>query len=314
VGGAGGRRAMTGGTSSIAVGVFDGLHLGHREILGRALARARAGGRRAVVVSFDPHPDVVLSRSFQAAAPLTPHAERRTLLEAMGVDTYEVLPFTRELAALEPEEFVDRHLVQPFAMRDLVVGANFALGRGRSGDIPRLTEIGRSREFEVEAVPLLEQGGVPVSSTRIRALLAEGRVDAAARQLGRRYALGGTVVTGDGIGRTLGVPTANLRLHEEQYLPADGIYAARAQLDGELVWRPAAMSIGMRPTFGEQARTLEVHLLDWNGELVGRELTVELESWVRGQVRFDSPAALAAAMQDDLRVVRDRLATGSATA
>lgn len=305
---------MSEATSSIAVGVFDGLHLGHREILGRMLARAHAGGRRAVVVSFDPHPDVVLARSFQAPAPLTPHAERRAMLEAMGVDTYEVLPFTRELAALEPEEFVDRHLVQPFAMRDLVVGANFALGRGRSGDIPRLTRIGEARGFEVEPVPLFELDGAPVSSTRIRGLLAEGRVDLAARQLGRRYALRGTVVTGDGLGRRLGVPTANLRLHEEKLLPADGIYAARARLAGEDAWRAAAMSIGMRPTFGEQPRTLEVHLLDWSGELVGRELAGELESWVRGQVKFESPAALAAAMQDDLRLVRDRLATSSAKA
>lgn len=300
--------------SAIAVGVFDGLHLGHREILNRALARARAREGRCVVVSFDPHPDVVLSHSFQPAPPLTPHAERRALLTAMGVEIYEVVPFTRELAALEPEDFIERYLVQPFGMRDLVVGANFALGRGRSGHVDRLREIGLSRGFEVEEVPLLELDGVPVSSTRIRGLLAEGRVAEAARPLGRRYGLEGIVVTGDGIGHTLGCPTANLRLHEEKFIPADGIYAAWARIGGESVWRPAAMSIGVRPTFGEQSRVLEVHLLDWTGHMVGRELEVELEDWIRGQVKFDGPEALAAAIQDDLRAVRTRLDGATAPA
>jgi riboflavin kinase / FMN adenylyltransferase len=294
--------------SSIAVGVFDGLHLGHRQILEAALARARRRDARCVVVSFDPHPDVVLARSFQAAAPLTPHAERRRMLTALGVEIYEVVPFTRELAALEPEDFLERYLIEPFGMCDLVVGANFALGRGRAGDVARLAEIGAARGFEVEAVPLLQLDGAPVSSTRIRDLLSAGRVSEAAHQLGRRYALDGTVVTGDGLGRTLGCPTANLRLHEEKFLPADGIYAARARIGGEADWRPAAMSIGVRPTFGEQARALEVHLLDWSGELVGRELEVELEGWVRGQLKFDSAAALADAIQADLGVIRARLA------
>ena len=300
--------------SSVAVGVFDGVHLGHREILKRALARAAARGSRCVVLSFDPHPDVVLSRSFQPQAPLTPHAERRALLEAMGIDRYEVLPFTRELAALEPEEFVDRYLIRPLEMRDLVVGANFALGRGRRGTVEFLRTLGQARGFEVEAVPLLERDGVPVSSTRIRALLGEGRVAEAARQLGRRYALSGIVVTGDSLGRTLGCPTANLRLNEEKLIPCDGVYAAWARIASESTQRPAAMSIGVRPTFGEHARALEVHLLDWSGELVGCPLEVELEDWIRPQLTFDGPRALAEAIQDDLRAVRVRLDAARAPA
>jgi riboflavin kinase/FMN adenylyltransferase len=134
----------------------------------------------------------------------------------------------------------------------------------------------------------------------------------AARQLGRRYGFGGTVVTGDGVGRTLGCPTANLRLPEEKFLPADGIYAAWARVAGEAEVRAAAVSIGLRPTFGEQARALEVHLLDWSGELVGRELSVELEDWMRAQLKFDSPAALAEAIQSDLRLIRARLDAVSA--
>jgi riboflavin kinase/FMN adenylyltransferase len=292
----------------VAIGVFDGLHLGHQRILLRARERARAAGVRAVVVSFDPHPDVVLARVFQPVPPLTPLPEKRARLRALGLEALEVLPFTRELAALEPEAFVDRHLVGPHAPRALVVGEGFALGRGRAGDVARLRDLGRARGFEVEAVPLHAVDGAPVSSTRIRAALAEGRVADAARWLGRRYDLVGRVVTGEAIGRTLGYPTANLRLHEEKLVPRNGIYAVWARIEGESVWREGALSIGVRPTFGGQVRTLEVHLLDWDGELVGRDLEVEMVDWLRPELRFESPEALVVAMGGDVAETRRRLA------
>lgn len=295
-------------SAAVAVGVFDGLHLGHVELLGRAVASARERGGRAVVVSFDPHPDVVLSPSFQPLPPLTPVPEKRARLLALGVDGFELLPFTRELAALEPEEFVDRHLVAPFRPHTLVVGENFALGRRRAGNVERLRRIGAAAGFRVEAVPLLHLDGDAVTSTRIRGLLGEGRVREAARLLGRRYGLGGTVVSGEGIGRTLGVPTANLRMSEEKLVPCHGIYAVRARIDGQGPLRPAAMSIGIRPTFGGQVPTLEVHLLDWSGELVGRELDVEFVDWLRPELKFESAAALVEAMQADLVETRRRLA------
>jgi riboflavin kinase/FMN adenylyltransferase len=297
----------------VSIGVFDGLHLGHRAILDRAIEQARARGTRAVVVSFDPHPDVVLARdAFHAPAPLTPSSEKRTRLLAMGVDELDVIPFTRELAALSPEAFVDRHLVAVHAPERLVVGAEFALGKGRAGNVERLTRIGRDRGFAVEAVPLLELEGSPVSSTRIRALIGEGRVAESARLLGRRYDLRGTVVRGEGIGRTLGVPTANLRMHEEKLLPRDGIYAVLAGIDDETPARPAAMSLGVRPTFGGRVRTLEVHVLDWDGSLVGRDVAVELVDWLRPEVRFGSTAALVEAMFADLAETRRRLAAARA--
>jgi len=298
-------------TSAVSVGAFDGLHLGHYQILRRTLARARERAGRSVVVSFDPHPDLVLAKSFQAVAPLTPLPEKRERLAALGVE-FQVLPFTRELAALEPEEFVERHLVRPYALHALVVGVNFALGRGRSGNVPRLREIGRRFGFEVETVPLLEIGGAPVTSTRTRAALAAGRVDEAARLLGRRYVLGGTVVPGNAIGRTLGVPTANLRLHEEKFLPAHGIYAVWARIGSESARRPGAMSIGVRPTFGGQERTLEVHLIDWSGDLLGADLEVELVDWIRPELRFESVEALSVAMREDLAEARRRLAAAPA--
>ncbi len=286
--------------SVVSVGVFDGLHLGHLAILETALGAARGRGLASVVVSFDPHPAVVLAKTFQPIAPLTPLPEKRTRLAELGIDEIEILPFTRELAALSAAEFVERHLVARFAPQRLVVGENFALGKGREGNVARLAELGRAHDFTVTAVPLLEREGGPVSSTRIRACLGEGDVAQAARLLGRRYSLGGTVVTGHAVGRTLGVPTANLRLHEEKFVPGIGIYAVWARIGGEEEWRPGAMSIGMRPTFGGRDVTLEVHLLDWSGELPGRELEVEFVDWIRAEERFEDVAALRAAMARDL--------------
>jgi riboflavin kinase / FMN adenylyltransferase len=295
--------------SAVAIGVFDGLHLGHRAILEAALARARAAGGRCVVMSFDPHPDVVLGRgSFHSPPPLTPLGEKHRRLAGLGVDAFDVLPFTRELASLEPEAFVDRHLVAPHAPFALVVGEGFALGRGRAGTVERLRAIGATRGFDVEAVPLVMLDGAPVSSTRIRSALSEGRVAEAARLLGRRYALAGTVVTGDRRGRELGYPTANLRLHEDRVVPADGIYAVLARLSSGEPLLPAAMSIGMRPTFDGQLRTLEVYLLDWTGDLVGRPLEVEFVAWIRPELRFDSAEALIEAMDRDVVETRRRLA------
>jgi riboflavin kinase/FMN adenylyltransferase len=298
--------------NAVAVGVFDGLHLGHAEILARAVSAARARGGRCVVLSFDPHPDVVLASSFQPLAPLTPLPEKRARMREMGVDTLEVLPFTRELAALDPETFVDRHLVEPHSPAVLVVGADFALGHRRAGNVARLGEIGGTRGFEVVAVPLRVMDGAPISSSRIRALLGEGRVAEAARLLGRRYALGGTVVTGERIGRSLGFPTANLRLHVEKLVPGHGIYAAWVRIAGRSERVAGALSIGIRPTFGGQVRTIEVHLLDWDGDLVGRELELEFVDWLRAEEKFGSAAALQAAMAADVSETRRRLAVASA--
>ena len=295
-------------SGAVTIGVFDGLHVGHLDILRRALERARADRGPCVVVSFDPHPDLVLAKSFRALPPLMPIPEKRDRLRELGVDAFELIPFTRELAKLSPEEFVDRHLVSPFHPSWLVVGANFALGAGRSGNPERLSAIGAPRGFQVDAVPLRLVEGAPVSSTRIRECLANGNIAEAGQLLGYRYALSCTVERGDGIGRTLGFPTANLRLHEEKLVPAYGIYAVWARLEGEAQPIAGAMSIGIRPTFGGETPTLEVHLLDWSGELVGRTLEVEFVDWLRPELRFPDAAALIQAMRGDVAEVRRRLA------
>ncbi len=292
-------------SASVAVGVFDGLHRGHHALIRRALERA--GGGPCVAVSFDPHPDLVLAREFRALPPLTPLPEKQERLAALGVELH-VLPFTRELAALEPEAFVARHLVAPFAPGWLVVGEDFALGRARSGNVARLRTIGLASGFELEAVPLLVHGGEVVSSTRIRALLEAGRVREAAEMLGRRYALTGAVVHGDALGRELGYPTANLRLHDEKCVPALGIYAVWARVAGEDAWRGGAMSVGIRPTFGGQVRTLEVFLLDFSGDLYGRDVEVRFVDWLRPELRFDGREALIQAIHGDVALTRQRLA------
>lgn len=292
-------------SGAVAVGVFDGLHLGHEALIARAVARA-AGGR-CVAVSFDPHPDLVLAKEFRALPPLTPMPEKQERLAGLGAELH-VLPFTRELAALTPEAFVDAHLVAPFRPGWLVVGEDFALGRARTGDVERLRAIGRASGFEVEAVRLLGADGEPISSSRIRDHLAAGRVAEAARLLGRRYSLSGRVVHGDGLGRELGWPTANLRLPDEKCLPSLGIYAVWARVDRSGAWVPGAMSVGVRPTFGGQAVTLEVHLIDWDGDLYGREVEVHFVDWLRAELKFDSPEALVEAISADVTQARQRLA------
>lgn len=291
---------------AVAVGVFDGLHRGHERLIARAVERA--AGSRCVAVSFDPHPDIVLAKEFHARLPLTPIPEKQERLAALGAEL-QVLPFTRELAALSPEAFVDAHLVGPYTPAWLVVGEDFALGRGRAGNVERLRAIGRERGFEVEAVPLLYQDGRPITSSRIRERLAAGDVTGAAMLLGRRFSLSGTVVRGDGLGRQLGWPTANLRLHEEKCLPSLGIYAAWARVDGTGDWLPGAMSVGVRPTFGGQAVTLEVHLIDWEGDLYGREVEVQFVEWLRAELKFDGPDELVEAIGEDVRQARQRLAS-----
>lgn len=301
----GGARRAGRVSTAVAVGVFDGLHRGHALLIDRA--RALAEGGRCVAISFDPHPDLVLAKEFRALPPLTPLPEKHERLAALGVELH-VLPFTRELAALSPEAFVEQHLVQPFAPQWLVVGDDFALGKGRAGNVMRLREIGSANGFGVESVPLLQEGGSPVSSSRIRGLLADGRIAEANMFLGRSYSLVGLVVHGDQVGRKLGFPTANLRLHDEKQVPANGIYAVWARVVGEERWRMGAMSIGVRPTFGGQVRTLEVHLLDFAADLYDRDLEVRFVAWQRSELRFENAQALVEAMGRDVLEARQHLA------
>jgi len=298
----------------VLVGVFDGLHRGHRRIVDTGLARAKeAGGDTGLaVVTFDPHPDAVLGKA-PAELPLTPPREKIALLRAWGVDRVVVLPFDRELASLEPETFVDRHLIEPLAMVRLVTGSDFALGRGRKGTVAYLERLGAARGFEVEAVPLLVEHHGAVSSTRVRGALRGGDVDFAAELLGRPYAITGTVVHGWGMGAKLAFPTANLEPVEPRFLPADGVYAGWVRIPGDATGpglggaHRGAVSLGLRPTFDGHDRALEVHVLDYGNDLRDKELTVEFTAWIRGQEKFDDVPDLIEAIGRDVARCREIL-------
>ena len=289
--------------SAVALGVFDGVHLGHRAILGAAVAHARATGSPAIACTFDPHPLEVLQPD-RAPLPITTLDERLDLIAACGVDETVVLTFTRELAAMEPEAFVKDVLVDRLAARQVVVGFNHRFGRGARGDAALLRELGARGGFSVDVIEPLTVDGVPVSSTAIRSALARGDLDAAVRMLGRPYTLPGKVVAGAGRGRTLGFPTANVA-PDRPVLVAPGVYACTVEVAGQS--RRAVVNVGVRPTFGEQALAVEAYLLDFSGDLYGQTVRLIFRSRVREERRFSSVDALRAQIADDVETARRRL-------
>jgi riboflavin kinase / FMN adenylyltransferase len=286
---------------AVALGTFDGVHLGHRRVIGSARDWAREHGARAAVVTFDPHPLQVLSPD-EAPRLLATTAGKLDRIEETGVEEAIVIPFTRELSRLEPEDFCHDVLAERLHARRVSVGENFRFGHGASGDADFL----RARtEFETDVVPLIEHGGQPVSSSRIRELIAAGAVAEAAELLGAPFVLEGTVVEGDARGRELGMPTANLDPPEEIVLPGPGIYAARAVLGDDQGTSPAAVSIGVRPTFEDAGDTrVEAHLIDFEGNLYGQGMRLVFLSRLRDEERFESAEELMAQMNRDVEQVR----------
>jgi len=289
--------------SAVALGVFDGVHLGHRAILGAAVAHARATGAPALVCTFEPHPMEVLQPG-RAPLPITTLDERLDLIAACGVDGTVVLGFTRELAAVEPEAFVKDVLVDRLAAHQVVVGFNHRFGRAARGDAVLLRKLGARLGFSVDVIEPLTVDGVPVSSTAIRAALGRGDLDAAARMLARPYTLPGTVVAGAGRGRTLGFPTANVA-PDRPVLVAPGVYACTLEVGGQP--RRAVVNVGVRPTFGEATLAVEAYLLDFSGDLYGQTVRLTFVSRVREERRFPSVDALRAQIADDVETARRRL-------
>ena len=289
--------------SAVALGVFDGVHLGHRAILGAAVAHARAIGSPAVACTFDPHPLEVLQPD-RGPLPITTLDERLELIAARGVDEAVVLAFTRELAAMEPEAFVKDVLVDRLDARQVVVGFNHRFGRGARGDAALLRELGARGGFGVDVIEPLTVDGVPVSSTAIRAALGRGDLEAAVRMLGRPYTLPGKVVAGAGRGRTLGFPTANIA-PDRPVLVAPGVYACTVEVADQP--RRAVVNVGVRPTFDEKTLAVEAHLLDFSGDLYGQTVRLMFRSRVREERRFSSVDALRAQIADDVETARRRL-------
>jgi riboflavin kinase/FMN adenylyltransferase len=292
--------------SAVTLGTFDGVHRGHRELVERAKARARASAVPLVAYTFDPPPAKVLAPS-AAPALLVSTAERIRLLGELGVELIVVEPFDRSFAAIDADTWLERYLVERLHPRHVVVGFNFTYGRDRGGGPAHLLRFGDKHGFTVEVVEPVEVEGLVVSSTRVRKLLEEGQVELASELLGHAFALTGVVVEGDRRGRTIGVPTANLSADNE-LVPASGVYLGRVQLeDGRRF--DAVTNIGLRPTFsGATERRIEAHLLDFAGDLYGRRIRVELLGYLRPERRFDGVAALVAQIQADISEARRRLA------
>lgn len=299
---------LTPGGAVVTVGTFDGVHRGHLAVLDVVRREAERRGARSVVVTFEPHPLRIINPE---AAPrlLTTPEEKRELLEAAGLDHVVVLPFTRALANCSASEFVEEILIGRLRMVHLVIGYDHGLGRGRSGDVDALRRIGGEVGFGVDVVPAVLVEGEPISSTRIRAALEQGDIAFAAAGLGRPYSLSGRVVRGEGLGRRLGFPTANLEVsHPDKLLPREGIYAIRAALGEECL--EGVLHLGPRPVFEGLSATVELHLFDFDRDIYGEALRVEFCAWLREILPFRSVADLVDAIRGDCAAARRLFAEG----
>jgi riboflavin kinase/FMN adenylyltransferase len=283
--------------STVTVGSFDGVHLGHRAVLREIGRRARAAGRASVLVTFDPHPLEVVNP--EAAPPLlTTGPERLEILALSPLDYVLLMRFDRHLASLTPEEFVRDVLLDRCAVRELVIGHDHGFGRGRSGDVETLRRLGAAHGFDVDVVPPVDFAGQHVSSSRIRRAVAGGDLATAAAMLGRRYGVVGRVGEGERRGRVLGVPTINLsELSPRKLLPPDGVYAVRVE------WRGGSaggmMNQGPRPTFHDGRRVLEAHIFEFDGNLYGEWVRIEWVERLRDIERFGSVEQLQQQLERD---------------
>ena len=289
--------------SVLAIGNFDGVHRGHRAVIGAALARARTLGRPAAALTFEPHPAAVL-RPHEPMFRLTDESGKLRLLAATGLDGAVVLTFNPALAGLSPDEFVQRVLVGRYGIAGAAIGFDFHFGKNRMGSPAFLQEEGARHGFAVDVLPPLQDEGRPVSSGTIRTALAGGRVIEAAELLGYPWFASGGVISGDKRGRALGYPTANLQLDPACRLK-HGIYAVRVGLGGKL--HDAVASFGRRPMFDNGAPLLEVFLFDFTGDLYGQRLDVAFIAWIRQELSFDSVEALVRQMDEDSARAREAL-------
>jgi riboflavin kinase/FMN adenylyltransferase len=294
----------------LAIGVFDGVHRGHQHMMHLLTSGARAESAPAVVLTFEPHPAVVLGKQ-TGFKWLSPPDERSALLQAQGVEHIVVQHFDRAFAARSARDFM-QDLSRQLGLRHLLVGQDFALGRDRQGDVPFLTQLGEELGYTLQALePVSDPDGV-ISSTRIRQHIRTGQVAEASQALGHFYALIGEVVHGDGRGRTIQIPTANLDLPDDKLIPTNGVYACWAWVDG--IRKAAVTNIGTRPTFtiGEQTLHVETHILDHGEEIYGKVLNLEFVARLRAEQRFPSVEALVGQIQADIATTRKML-TGKET-
>ncbi len=288
------------GETVLTIGTFDGVHRGHQHLLRQVVARARATGRLSAAISFHPHPRAVL-RPEIAPTYLSLPEERAAWVAALGLDLFIILPFTRELADLTAQAFV-RQLCAGLHMRELWVGPDFAMARDREGDVPRLRQLAGECGYDLHVVEPLHDAAGPISSTRIRALLAGGQVAEAADLLGRPYSVSGEVIHGFARGRQLGFRTANIAPPAERLLPADGVYAVWVTVQGRIL--AGVANVGIRPSFDAGRRLIETHLLDYDGDLYGQPMAVAFAHYLRPELRFEDVGQLIAQVQADIVTAR----------
>ena len=284
----------------LTIGVFDGVHRGHKRLMEHLVNRAREAGKLAGVLTFKNHPDSTFRRDFKPQY-ITSFQDRLRLIKECGVDFVVPVTFDEELSRLRASEFVDM-LKSRLHMKGLVVGPDFAMGYKREGTVKTLSQCGQEKDFFIEVVDLLEEGGVAVRSTSIRRALASGDLKTANSMLGRRFELAGPVVEGAKRGRTLGYPTANIDIDSGMICPANGIYATFAEFAGEE--HEAATNIGTRPTFDDGERTVEAFVLDFDGDLYGETVRLHFVKKLRDELKFDSVDELLVRMGEDVKETR----------
>jgi riboflavin kinase/FMN adenylyltransferase len=288
----------------LTIGIFDGVHRGHQEILRPLVSGALAAGAPSAVLTFSPHPAVVLGGKLDFKCLTTPD-ERAGLLGSYGMEVVVTQTFDRALADQTAGEFM-QYLYERLGLQRLFIGYDTALGKGREGNAARLTELGMEMGYTVTSIPPLKDENGIISSTRIRAAVAAGKVSEAASDLSRPYSITGPVIHGDGRGRTLDIPTANIKIPADKVLPAYGIYACRAWVKGRS--HAAATSIGVRPTFfrdAPPAATIEAHLLDFRDDLYGQEVKLEFVEYLRAEEKYGSITELMRQIGKDIAQTRD---------
>ncbi len=291
----------------LTIGVFDGVHLGHKHLLSKLVERARERNLLSGVVTFDTHPQRVLPPETKLPL-LTDLNRKEALLKSAGVEAVIVLSFTQELAQLSAREFMSL-LKDYLRLKELVIGPDFALGRNREGDVNTLRKLGEGMGFVVLEVPPVVINGEVASSTAIRKALADGDLERVNYLIGSPFSLRGKVIPGASRGFKLGFPTANLEIDPEQALPAEGVYATWAYIDDQTY--ESMTNIGRRPTFGGQRSTVEVYILDYQGNLYGRELKIDIIERLRGEKQFDTVEALRQQINEDIEQGRAILSTRS---
>jgi riboflavin kinase/FMN adenylyltransferase len=288
----------------VTVGVFDGVHLGHKKIIRRVVNEAKSLNTKSIVLTFEPHPTIVLGKG-RFKGLLTTIDERLKLIAELGINEVIIAKFTPQLAALSPRDFVEQILLGRLGARVVVVGTGFVFGRGRTGDINFLLDIGPQLNLKVVEVPLELKNGKIISSTLIREAIEQGKVEEACELLGYVYMLRGKVIRGHGRGGPLlGIPTANIQVPEEKVRPATGVYAGWARV-GNQEWR-SVINIGRIPTFGDvEAEQIHVHLIGFKGDLYGREIVIGIEKRIRNEYKFKNHLKLAERIKQDIKVASE---------